>query len=689
MTDDATSSADVDSRVVFLSHSSKETAEVESLRAALEARGIACFLDVLELRAGDELVAALKEKVQGARAFVVVLSPAAVSSKRVRQEIEWALAAEDLATETRGHFRFLPVFTGGITHAFLAWLGRPEVLGIDANGRVLVDVAGEIAQALGVLPVDARPRPAPPPLAPIAELTLDFSDLTVEVRDDKERVRGHVRVEYQPPTGPRGAAAIHDFESPLGPIEVGELRWYVETWPGWSFGTERLRRATEVEEALPRWGRELFDAALAKAQTPVEDFERETGERRIVVQVPTPADVEDSAIDDAERARRMAANGAAARLLALPWELLRGRRGFLFEGAHPIRVVRRLPREGAREALKFDRRILRVLLLVARTSDAGWIDPRVSLTPLVAALAPLGDRVEVVVPADGSLTALTDALAEAERQGRPFHVVHFDGHGVYDRDKGLGQLLFEDDTDCADGKITRKTRLVDARRIGGLLKDHRIPLFVLEACQGAEAGAQVTSSVAAELVAAGTGSVVAMSHSVLVETARRFVGAFYPALARGARIGTAMVEAQAALANDPDRSPPGLPRWEMRDWFVPVLFQEPGGDVRLLPEAGLPNAAETELVRSTARGRTPGAPAHGFVGRDRELLALSRLLHRHGAILLRGTGGVGKTALAAECARWLLDVQRVRRLAWTSVETSDRPRQCSKILAANSSLVSR
>src|SRR5262249_47150739 len=146
-------------------------------------------------------------------------------------------------------------------------------------------------------------------------------------------------------------------------------------------------------------------------------------------------------------------------------------------------------------------------------------------------------------------------------------------------------------------------------------------------------------------------------------------GAFYPALAGGERIGTAMVEAQAALARDPDRSPPGLPRWEMRDWFVPVLFQEPAGDVRLLPEAGLPGAAATEVVPRTARGRTPGAPAHGFVGRDRELLALSRLLHRHRIVLLRGTGGLGKTALAAECARWLLDVQRVRRLAWTSVET--------------------
>ena len=216
---------DVNRHAVFLSHSSRDFGEVEVLRAALEDRGISCFLDALELRAGDALAATLKEQVQRAQAFVVVLSPAAVSSRWVRQEIEWALAAEDLATETRGHFRFLPVFTGGITHGFLDSLGRPEVLGIDANGRSLADVASEIAQALGVLPMDARPRPAAAPLSPIAELTLDFHDLSFEVRDDKERVRGRVRVEYQPPGGPRGAAVTHDFESPLGPIELGELRW--------------------------------------------------------------------------------------------------------------------------------------------------------------------------------------------------------------------------------------------------------------------------------------------------------------------------------------------------------------------------------------------------------------------------------------------------------------------------------
>ena len=124
-----------EARKGFPSHSSQDKTEVDVLRAALDDRGIACFLDALELTAGDDLSATLKDQVQAARAFVVVLLPAAASSEWVRQEIEWALTAADRAAETGGRFRFLPVFTGGITHGFLGWLKRPEVIGIDAAPR--------------------------------------------------------------------------------------------------------------------------------------------------------------------------------------------------------------------------------------------------------------------------------------------------------------------------------------------------------------------------------------------------------------------------------------------------------------------------------------------------------------------------------------------------------------------------
>jgi CHAT domain len=80
--------------------------------------------------------------------------------------------------------------------------------------------------------------------------------------------------------------------------------------------------------------------------------------------------------------------------------------------------------------------------------------------------------------------------------------------------------------------------------VAGLVRQHRIPLVFLEACQ---------TAVAERLLEEGVASVVAMSHSVLVETARRFVHAFYADLARGARVGRAMLAGQQALFADPKR----------------------------------------------------------------------------------------------------------------------------------------
>ena len=62
-------------------------------------------------------------------------------------------------------------------------------------------------------------------------------------------------------------------------------------------------------------------------------------------------------------------------------------------------------------------------------------------------------------------------------------------------------------------------------------------------------------------------------------------------------------------------------------------------------------------------------PETGFIGRSRELLALQRLLRHERYAVVRGQGGEGKTALAAEFARWMVRSQQMRRAAFVSVET--------------------
>jgi hypothetical protein len=49
---------------------------------------------------------------------------------------------------------------------------------------------------------------------------------------------------------------------------------------------------------------------------------------------------------------------------------------------------------------------------------------------------------------------LREELDRARRAREPYHVVHFDGHGLYDRHVGLGGLCFEDPQDT--GKLEKR-----------------------------------------------------------------------------------------------------------------------------------------------------------------------------------------------------------------------------------------
>jgi hypothetical protein len=253
-------------------------------------------------------------------------------------------------------------------------------------------------------------------------------------------------------------------------------------------------------------------------------------------------------------------------------------------------------------------------------------------------------------------------------------VVHFDGHGVYDRRLGLGGLCFEDAGD-ADRWEGRRLDFVDAGKLAGLVRDHRIPLVFLEACQTALAEVDPSASVAAKLLQEGVSSVVAMSHSVLVETARMFVQRFYAELARGARVGAAMLAGQQALFADSARGKVlGAGELRLSDWFVPVLYQEQQ-DPQLITKIPARDAQRLQDAdRALALGELPETPAHHFQGRSRELLGVERLLHREPWVVLRGTGGQGKTTLAAELARWLVRTSRFGRAAFVSLEHHRDPR---------------
>ncbi|WYD81168.1 MAG: CHAT domain-containing protein [Candidatus Electrothrix gigas] len=276
--------------------------------------------------------------------------------------------------------------------------------------------------------------------------------------------------------------------------------------------------------------------------------------------------------------------------------------------------------------------------------------------------------VQVDILRPPTFPALKAKLKQAKDSNTPYAIVHFDGHGVYDRKVGLGALCFEAGQDSNKlGK--RLLELVHAQDLAAELRAYGVPLMVLDACQTAKAELDPGSSVAAKLLEEGVGPVVAMSHTVLVETARRFVAAFYQALAQGERVGDAMLAAQVALFSDRFRGKKmGAGNLELQDWFVPVLYQDRDDPQLFSCRPGEAEILRLQKGRQLQLGKMPAPPDHSFIGRSRKLLKLERLLEQEQYAVIRGSGGMGKTALASELGRWLLRCKRFQRAAFVNLE---------------------
>lgn len=649
---------------------------------------------------GDILPESVKSFIDRASIVIGVVSLEATDSNWVKRELRYAskqakrIILLSLPKSSTSHSRNIqelpePSPTDDLQDWPAELIGiRVQVGagGLDAMLPALLDALEGRGGGGQVDPGQARPA------VPLADLVLRLRAARLEMVKNPQgaevrRPAATASLAYYPPGATDPAAESPEFPliAPLGKIEASDLRFYLERYfltPYGSF-TERARG---IEARLPEWGQDLWetlptpDPATPTARHPVKAWKAQAAQsdRRFTVQAPPAFKLRRSATEEEKAAHRTELE-ATTELLALPWELLHDGIGVR------VRVRRSLPGgespaelpESARHAP------LRVLAVCARpeTDGTAYIDHRVSVQPLTEALNALGDLAEYEILSPPTFAALCDKLRAALAAGRPFHIVHFDGHGVFDKVNGLGALVFEHPEDTA--KLHhRRAEIIPADRLGAELRHCGVGLFFLEACQSAQAEENPEASVAGRLLQSGVESVVAMSHSVLVETARRFTAAFYPALAEGARVGAAMLAGQRELARHRQRGWGWEPRGdepgkmqrtplELHDWFVPVLYQD-GADPVLLPVPPHSDRVRRELEkdRALAIGNLPAPPPHSFVGRSRLLLAAERLMLEAGKyyVVLRGEGGEGKTTLAAELARWLVATRRASQAAFASVE---------------------
>ena len=657
---------------IFISHSTQNDPTVQQLRQMLELHGQLPWVDSREMTGGDDLDTTIETSIRTARYFLVVVSIEALSSGWVQRELGIAQATAQQRTD--GYKVISVVLPGtplGLLKPFFPGDPLHIVVGDRPNG--LAEAILQIAAALGLeLPTD-RDSGQIVEVQPVEELLLKLTDPHIAEQNGLRRAAATAELIYIPADNSREITSRrYRFTAPLGPLELDDLRWYIEKYYQWPTGVFK-QRAGQTEAALPDWGQALYRAAVSgeSAREPLEAWRQKRGSRRFSVQVDSePLEGTPEAEADQFRA-------AASDLLSLPWEILHDGKGYLSQGANGVRVRRRLPNRELTQTLKADLPI-RVLLISPRpevdehNNPVGYIDHRISALALVKAVENLGEalvKVDMLQPP--TFAAMKAALQRGVAENDPYEIVHFDGHGVYDQRVGLGALCFEDPRDSQ--KLgQRLLQLVHAPELAAELRRYGVPLIFLEACQTAQSSADPMTSVAAKLLEEGVGSVVAMSHSVLVETARRFVERFYTCLAEGKRVGDAMLAGQVALYDDPYRFKiMGAGDLALQDWFVPVLYQEKDDPQLFTVAVGEAADRLGRQRRQVQLGQLPAPPEHQFVGRSRQLLHLERLLQQEPYAVVRGSGGLGKTALTTELARWLVRSRRFGRAAFVSVESQN------------------
>ncbi|WP_409880820.1 MULTISPECIES: tetratricopeptide repeat protein [unclassified Nostoc] len=437
---------------------------------------------------------------------------------------------------------------------------------------------------------------------------------------------------------PRFASEVV-FQQPFDKENAAELRWYLEDYLQFPYGIFP-DNAVKIEQKLQQWGQQLFELVFRSTEKGREFFQEAIRE----------------GLDKCE----LGIISDNANVLNLPWELLYSP-DYQFLAPSLGGMYRSLSSQGVKAPLPaMPNDQLNILLVIARPYDQQDVGFKTIARPLLAALQPIRQRVNLKVLRPPSLKAF-----EAELQANKgfYHIVHFDGHGNFDSET-QGVLVFEDEQG--------NEQAVSAREIAQYLTDCRVPIFVLNACKSGQVGEEAFSSVAGQLVKLGAKGVVAMAYSVYAKGAEHFIGRLYGELVRGECIATAVAAGRKSMSIDKMRpSPKGnLP---LQDWLVPVLYQQEPY-TPFVPKKTAPSFADlmAQTDNTPESSKAVGLPdesAYGFIGRDYEILRLERAFRQNHLVLVQGMGGVGKTELAAGFARWLDETQgRTGGMFFTSFE---------------------
>ncbi|MFF2735454.1 tetratricopeptide repeat protein [Streptomyces cyaneofuscatus] len=484
---------------------------------------------------------------------------------------------------------------------------------------------------------------------------LSVQRLLVDLRSD-----GRVQV-LSWPAGeqyPRPVGDPMDLVWPLTDDDLTDLRWYLEQYLEVPTGVYEERGA-RIAGLLPSWGEQIFTAVFPAG--PVRDAY-------------VDARAQDGPVE-------LVFLSSSAQQLGRPWELMSFPGRGVPVALDGVAVSRNLTGEGMAKVVGVPGSRLRVLMVISRPQGTNDVGYQMIARPLLRRLEAVRGSVDLVVLRPPTLDRLREVLTEAQEAGKPFQVVHFDGHGVFGQMPttgaagGWGPVMY--DTPGPQGMLAFEkpgggSDLVGAGRVARVLAGAEVPVVVLNACQSGQletqGGSQVEAAVATRLLTEGCASVVAMAYSVFAVAAAEFMTAFYERLFAGDRVTDAVAAGRAQLKYN-DKRPSLKGMLPLADWMVPVLYTRSEAHFPELRTAREP-APDVGDILTRIREEPKAGQGHGlepvgeFVGRDADFYTLDTAARLQHVVVVHGPGGTGKTELAKAFGRWWRDTGGVEKPEW-------------------------
>ncbi|KAK5193631.1 hypothetical protein LTR92_007002 [Exophiala xenobiotica] len=240
---------------------------------------------------------------------------------------------------------------------------------------------------------------------------------------------------------------------------------------------------------------------------------------------------------------------------------------------------------------------------------------------------------EIVRPA--TFEVLTRRLLE--NKASDYNILHLDVHGYLD-DTGTYLSLVKGTSESL------KEDLIPFEALLPSIKQARLSLVVLNACDSAVNGRVPSANIARRLTECGIPATVAMSYKILDDTAAIFTQALYSNLLDvGRSVPDSVHAARQMLISKSSRRTKFGTTVHVEDLVVPVLYHNNGCPEILPPTAGFSSPPQLSEL----------ADEPEFIGREEDMLILeSHLLIHSPALQVTGEPGVGKTAMVNSISRW-------------------------------------